>query len=89
MKKLMFIAAVMAACGSSSSEKPDARVIVEPPDAGQIADAKPQAADADCIANPDPSNSDQIMNACTTATQFSPHPNLPLLLDDGGLPPLQ
>jgi hypothetical protein len=89
MKKLtMFALFMFAACGNSSSGKPDARVIIEPPDAAVGPDSTPAIQpDADCFINP--TTSDQIMNACTTATSFSPHPTLPLLLDDGGVPALQ
>ena len=40
----------------------------------------------DCF--PDPKTHDEIINACTDAARVDKHPTLPLLLADGGLPPL-
>jgi hypothetical protein len=42
----------------------------------------------DCVMNPDPSVYTDILNACTTSYKIDPHPVLPLLYTDGGLPPL-
>jgi predicted outer membrane protein len=77
---------VLAACGGSKNTNTpaDAKVIVEPPDAG-IADAAPPA-DANCIDNP--TTSQELMNACTTATKVAKDPTLTLQYQDGGLPPL-
>ncbi|MGH7282434.1 MAG: hypothetical protein ACRELY_12980 [Polyangiaceae bacterium] len=36
----------------------------------------------------DASTYEEIINACTPATKVDKHPTLPLLLPDGGLPPL-
>jgi hypothetical protein len=74
-----------AACGGNNSNNDaDARVIVEPPDAGIDASGPP--ADANCITNP--TTSEQITNACTDAVKIDKHPTLPLQYSDGGLPPL-
>ena len=43
-------------------------------------------ADAGCVINP--RTSLEILNACTDAGFLDKHPSLPLLLPDGGLPPL-
>ncbi len=40
----------------------------------------------DCVTNP--TTHDEIINACTDAAKFDKNPTLPLLLPDGGLPPL-
>lgn len=36
----------------------------------------------------DASTYEEIINACTPATKIDKHPSLPLLLADGGVPPL-
>lgn len=41
----------------------------------------------DCFAG-DAQTYEEIINACTSATKIDKHPTLPLLLADGGLPPL-
>ena len=41
----------------------------------------------DCFAG-DAQTYEEIINACTSATKVDKHPTLPLLLPDGGLPPL-
>lgn len=41
----------------------------------------------DCFSG-DASTYEEIINACTPATKVDKHPVLPLLLADGGLPPL-
>jgi hypothetical protein len=73
-----------AACGSSNNNPADARMITNPPDANVDATVAP--ADANCISNP--TTSDELMNACTTADKVDKHPTLPLQLSDGGLPAL-
>jgi hypothetical protein len=50
---------------------------------GNAGDAGP---DGDCY--PDPMTYVEIINACTNAQAVDVNPNLPLLLPDGGLPPL-
>ena len=47
-------------------------------------DARPP--DASCFTNP--TTHLEIINACTTAEKIYKDPELPLLLPDGGLPPL-
>jgi hypothetical protein len=42
----------------------------------------------DCVANPNPAVYTDLLNACTTSYKIDPHPVLPLLYTDGGLPPL-
>ena len=74
---------MFAACGSSNNT-PDAKQITNPPDAN--VDAMVAPADANCIDNP--TTSDELMNACTTADKVDKHPTLPLTLPDGGLPTL-
>ena len=41
---------------------------------------------SDCVQNPH--THDEIINACTDAVKITKNPTLPLLLPDGGLPPL-
>jgi len=88
----MFVALVgvvvsLGACGDSSANPPgppDARG----PDAPVVeVDASPQAPDASCFMNP--TTHAEIINACTTADKVDKDDsNLPLLNDDGSLPPL-
>jgi len=49
-------------------------------------DASSGPPDASCFTNP--TTHLEIINACTNAQFVDKHPNLPLLLPDGGLPPL-
>ena len=42
----------------------------------------------DCVAMPDPNVYTDLLNACTTSFKLDPHPTIPLLFPDGGLPPL-
>lgn len=42
----------------------------------------------DCVAKPDPNVYTDLLNACTTSFKIDPHPTIPLLFPDGGLPPL-
>ncbi len=42
----------------------------------------------DCVAKPDPNVYTDLLNACTTSFKIDPHPTIPLLYADGGLPPL-
>jgi hypothetical protein len=42
----------------------------------------------DCVAKPDPNSYTDLLNACTDSYKLDPHPTLPLLYVDGGLPPL-
>ena len=86
MRTLMAIcgAALLAsACDSSTSPVADAgNNDAGNNDAG--VDAGP--ADAGCYSNP--TTDYEIENACTDAGFIDKTPNLPLLLSDGGLPPL-
>ena len=78
---------VVAACGDDEASNIDARVDAAEVDAG--VDAVPVDADttdASCFMNPQ--THVEIINACTTADKLEKHPVLPLLLPDGGLPPL-
>ena len=70
------------------------------PDSGMLADgapipvpptplpdgALPDGAPSDCVMNP--TTHLEIINACTDAVRIAKNPTLPLLLSDGGLPPL-
>ncbi len=42
----------------------------------------------DCVAKPDPNSYTDLLNACTDSFKIDPHPTIPLLFPDGGLPPL-
>ena len=53
---------------------------------GEDAGQEPEASVPDCV--DDPRTHDEIINACTDAEKIEKHPDLPLLLEDGGLPPL-
>jgi hypothetical protein len=46
----------------------------------------PDGAPSDCYLNP--TTHLEIINACTDAVKITKNPSLPLLLTDGGLPPL-
>jgi hypothetical protein len=79
----LFASAALAACGSSNNNPSDAR----PVDAMQTIDAMPPGPpDAACFTNP--TTHYEIINACTSAQAVDKNPTLPLLLPDGGLPPL-
>lgn len=73
----------LAACGSDNKGTFDAPT--QNPDA-PIVDAMPGPPDASCFTNP--TTHYEIINACTNAQFVDKHPNLPLTLPDGGLPPL-
>ncbi len=88
---------VVAACDSSSGvhETPPGTdsggdTAAPPGDSGGGGDTStlPDGAPApdDCVVNP--TTHLEIINACTDASRFDKKPNLPLLLADGGLPPL-
>jgi hypothetical protein len=79
--------APLAACGDDAPTFDDAR----PADAQPVIDAAPSDADepgpdASCFTNPQ--THFEIINGCTTAEKIYKTPDLPLLLPDGGLPPL-
>ena len=46
----------------------------------------PDGAPSDCVL--DPKTHEEIINGCTDAVRITKNPTLPLLLPDGGLPPL-
>ena len=57
------------------------------PEGGPLPDgALPDGAPGDCFMNP--TTHFEIINACTDAVKIRKTPTLPLLLADGGLPPL-
>lgn len=78
-----FVVFALAACGDDAPGQSDAR----PVDAGVVdsGDGGP-GPDASCFTNPQ--THEEIINACTTAEKIYKTPALPLLLPDGGLPPL-
>lgn len=78
------LVAALAACGDDAPAQIDARTDAADVDAGAGVDA--DTADASCFMNPQ--THVEIINACTTAEKIDKHPVLPLLLPDGGLPPL-
>lgn len=91
LKLGLLVLALCAACGDddngSRSRDGGARDGGPQGDDAQTADA--QAGDAevpDCY--DDASTHEELMNACTDAEKVEKSPNLPLLLSDGGLPPL-
>ena len=78
MRWLIIPIFVLAACGGNGNGTPgDAR----PADAPMTGPP-----DASCFMNPQTHY--EIINACTNAQAVDKQPNLPLLLPDGGLPPL-
>jgi len=81
------------ACDSSSAVKerapvPDSGLLADgAPEGGPLPDgALPDGAPGDCFLNP--KTHFEIINACTDAVRITKNPTLPLLLTDGGLPPL-
>jgi hypothetical protein len=87
MRTLLFAFAMMAlaACGDDGPAATDAHVI----DAGVVDSPLPtDAADSDASCFNNPQNHVEIINACTTADKIYKSPTLPLLLPDGGLPPI-
>jgi hypothetical protein len=72
MTRLLFVALVLAAACGKG--------VTTPPDAGPVLTA------SGCYLNPQTSL--EIINACTDAGFVDKSPELPLLLPDGGLPPL-
>ena len=79
MKRVLAIAILaLAACGDDGpAQDPDARV-----------DAAIDAGGPDASCFTDPQTHIELINACTSAEKIDKRPVLPLLLPDGGLPPL-
>lgn len=84
---------IYIACDSSSDavKEPtptvDSGAPIPVPEAGPLPDgALPDGAPSDCFVNP--KTHFEIINACTDAVKITKNPVLPLLLTDGGLPPL-
>jgi hypothetical protein len=80
----------LAACGgSSNNSSADVGTVTTPADAAMAAtDAAVAGADAGPTCFTNPTTHFQIINACTTSQGIAKNPVLPLLLPDGGLPPL-
>jgi hypothetical protein len=78
------LALVMAACGDGGG---DAAKDARPgSDAGIVDAPTTPTDDASCFTNPTSHN--ELINACTDAQPVEKNPTLPLVLPDGGLPPL-
>lgn len=88
-------AMAVVACDDSSSAVKETPVTT--PDGGgvmPVAEAGPgtdgstgvDSGPSDCVMNPHTHL--EIINACTDAVKITKNPTLPLLLPDGGLPPL-
>ena len=84
---LVGLGALAVACGKDTA--PGATGHAKPsgqePDAGTAGTGSGDGG-PDCFTNP--TTHYEIINACTTAEYVDKHPDLPLLLPDGGLPPL-
>lgn len=77
---LVLACAALIACGDDDGSSPAL-------DASVVSDAAtPDAAVPDCY--PNPTTHFELINACTDAEKLTKTPVLPLLLADGGLPPL-
>ena len=96
-KNLLFLTCFallpLVACGDDDADPPDAAVAdrgkrdAAADDAGPAADGGADGGEAaDCVK--DPKTHVEIINACTDAEPVDKDPVLPLLLDDGSLPPL-
>jgi hypothetical protein len=75
------LALQLCACGTSSGPSTPAAHEATGHDAGS-------AQDAGVACSMHPSTHEEIINACTDAEVVDKNPKLPLLLADGGLPPL-
>jgi hypothetical protein len=82
---IVLACAALAACGSSNNNPADAQQTIDAPKP-PIDAMPPGPPDASCFNNP--TTHYEIINACTNAQFVDKTPNLPLLLPDGGLPPL-
>jgi hypothetical protein len=90
-------AVMLAACDDSSSAIKETPVTPTPTGGGgtPVVEAGPgtdgsttgdSGGPSDCVMNPQTHL--EIINACTDAVKITKNPTLPLLLPDGGLPPL-
>ncbi|MFI5308579.1 MAG: hypothetical protein ACHQ53_14565 [Polyangiales bacterium] len=75
------LALQLCACGTSNGPSTPATHKATGHDAGS-------AQDAGVACSTHPSTHEEIINACTDAEVVDKNPKLPLLLADGGLPPL-
>lgn len=78
----MIVALVGCGGGGGTVDRFDARAT----DAGIIDAPTTPTDDASCFTNP--TTHHELINACTDAQPMAKDPTLPLLADDGGLPPL-
>lgn len=86
---LLALAAPFAgACESTDKTTAEDRRDAAPEGAGDAADAADDedGGTPDCFENP--RAHEELINACTDAEKIEKQPTLPLLLRDGGLPPL-
>jgi hypothetical protein len=88
-------AMVVVACDDSSSAVKETPVAMPDGAAAPVIDGGPgtdgsttgtDGGPSDCVQ--DPHTHLEIINACTDAVKITKNPTLPLLLPDGGLPPL-
>ena len=89
-------AVIISACDDSGSAIKESPVTPTPPGGGgtPVVDAGPgtdgsttaDSGPSDCVMKPQTHL--EIINACTDAVKITKNPTLPLLLPDGGLPPL-
>lgn len=87
-------AILVVACDDSSGAVKETPVLPTADGAAPGSDAGPgtdggsgtDGGPSDCVQNPH--THDEIINACTDAVKITKNPTLPLLLPDGGLPPL-
>jgi hypothetical protein len=78
---------ILGGCGgTSSTPAPDSGPADSGVDSGPVDSGPPDLDAGGCFTNPQTAL--EIINACTTATHYDKSPTLPLLLPDGGLPPL-
>jgi hypothetical protein len=84
----LFLAATLAACGSSSSSNDaGAHDASATTDGGVDCTTKYNGGGTNCAMNP--MTHLEIINACTTAQKIEKHPVLPMLNADCSLPPIQ
>ena len=95
---VLVVLGAIAACGDDNAIKEtvakdsgviDAEATVDGAALGEGGGLGPDGAILDdCVAKPDPNSYTDLLNACTDSYKLDPHPVLPLLFPDGGLPPL-